>query len=236
MKNEKKYFKHCVNHALNDRFVLNKSRRDGLAEACVEEYHQHIKEGLNEKTARTKTLSSLNETMDEYYGASDLPKTGSAFALGVSVISLIVFVIQSLVGAFLHSVYPDFAILYPTLFFLSLALLIYVGCTYWRRKPIDYVVTGLLFVSLLIINLELVPHLYDLWVDSSLDLYWLNPFLLEYWKEDTEAVLAIFFDPTPIAVFLNLIGSIVFYILDYRKKQSKTPLVSSHGKTSPEEK
>lgn len=147
------------------------------------------------------------------------------------VISLIIFsysLLMFLIGLFIPDSLYVFGVLYPILMIIIIVISIYSLITNKKRTAIDYIITTILFVSVLSINIQDFIYFYRARTgDYFYSLYYNFPGLLEFnthWLVSVEPLkykienTIILFDPTLLCSALCAVISMVKYIL--KKKEN----------------
>ena len=195
-----------------------------LTDYCLEAYESNIKNNLSETEALAQAILSTKEAIKQSCSIYKR-KTPYGFSLSLSFAAFVISYLFFMVLSFDLAVYR---IMYPIFFIMASATLAYTGITYKKRKKLDFIIVGALFLSVLIINIEALLFMYKVRTNEiSYYLYYNFPGVLELTTSKLisscpnkyQLIKSItLFDPILIISFICLICSTIFTIIERRKK------------------
>ena len=152
------------------------------------------------------------------------------YSLLVSSIALVSALIVAVLRWLNTDVLTTFDVLYPIFALITLIYLIYTIATIRKRNLIDFIVAGILFISVLVITIQCFLHIYrpdtgNYYHELYYDFPWTLGFgtydlvSLETMKYEFSGTVNLF-DPTLISSLICFIVSIVMYIFE-KKKEAK---------------
>lgn len=127
-------------------------------------------------------------------------------------------------------VLTTFDVLYPIFALITLIYLIYTIATFIKRNIINFIVAGILFISVLVITIQCFLYLYRSDTGNYYhELYYDFPGILGFCTYDLVSLGAMeyefsgtvnLYDPTLISSLICFIVSLVMYIFE-KKKEAK---------------
>ena len=217
----------AIEKKLRQNGIYNKRLFKELSDSTYDEYLLNLELKKTEKESLLNALDSMNATIDSNYRTNKFNK--SRFSLFVSSIALIATLIIAIIGWLNTDILYIFNVIYPIFAFITLIYFIYVIVTYKKRSYLDFIVLGIIFISVLAITIQCFVYFYrSMTGNYYYELYYDFPGLLKYctyWLVSMEPInyelssTIFLFDPTLIASFVCFCLSLIMYLIEKRKKR-----------------
>ena len=217
-----------VEKELKEFGVYNRNTLKELVDSTYDEYLLNLE--LNKKEeALLSALDSMKTMVSSNYEKDKSNRF--KFSLFVSSIAFVVTLIIAIIGWLTINVLYTFSVIYPILAFIVLVYLIYVIATHKKRNYLDYIVLGIIFVSIITLIVECFIYFYRPRTgDYYYELYYEFPGLLRfctYWLTSMEPIryelskTTFLFDPTLIASFACFSLTLTMYLIEKKKNHFK---------------
>lgn len=100
------------------------------------------------------------EFRSEQESLNDKNSTDNRFSIKISMLFFVLCLLVSLIGAFVPDVLDVSSVIYPFYLLLSTCLVVFVIFTSKKRNIIDFIITGLIFFSVLSISVQCIAFFY----------------------------------------------------------------------------
>lgn len=205
-----------INSQLKNYKFSSENELNNIIDEYYDEYKKNFIKTKNKEDALNETLSSFN---NEYLLNANIKK--STFALLISMFYFLIEVIKSIIGMLIANPITEVSTINPILLVISIFVLIFLLVTYKKRTKVDFIIFILLFISIIVINIEGFVNFYGLTMDGvSYRLDYIFPGLLlwkQYFNGKFNSTITLF-DPTLIVSFICLITSLMIYIIESKKE------------------
>ena len=205
-----------INSQLKNYKFSSENELNNIIDEYYDEYKKNFIKTKNKEDALNETLSSFN---NEYLLNANIKK--STFALLISMFYFLIEVIKSIIGMLIANPITEVSTINPILLVISIFVLIFLLVTYKKRTKVDFIIFILLFISIIVINIEGFVNFYGLTMDGvSYRLDYIFPGLLlwkQYFNREFNSTITLF-DPTLIVSFICLITSLMIYIIESKKE------------------
>lgn len=219
----------AVEKELKEFGAYNKNILKELVDSTYDEYLLNLEFNKNEDEALLNALDSVKNMVSSNYEKDKSNRF--KFSLFVSFIAFVVTLIIAIIGWLTINVLYTFSVIYPILAFIALVYLIYLIVTHKKRNYLDYIVLGIIFVSIITIIAECFIYFYRPRTgDYYYELYYEFPGLLRYctyWLASMEPIryelskTTFLFDPTLIASFICFSLTLTMYLIEKKKNHFK---------------
>ena len=203
--------------------------QDILISSCMDEYQDNISMGIDKRDALKKSLIHLKQSIRNHY---DFPQSRNPYKLSLilSSTAFIVSIILLIFNIFINDLLYIVNKLYPLFLFLLIIVLIYARITSKKRSWLDFLISGILLIGIIIVNIEALIYFHKPRTTEFFNsLHYVFPGRLLFNRHqvisciDQDKILYTInlFDPTFIISFICLMISILFSIIDKKKKKQQ---------------
>lgn len=216
-----------VRNELKNRKIIDEKIVEEFTQTCFDDYNLSLENGESKNDALKSVFSALTETLD----SSNLLNHRSNpyhYSLVLSLVSFVVCFIIALIGWLCADVLDVYGVIYPLCLLAILIVLVFTIANYKKRNKVDFLIVTLIFIAVVIINIECFMFFYRARTGNFY--YSLNynfPGLLKFNRyvltssgqfkyEISETILL--FNQTLIVSLISLIISIIFNIIEKQRK------------------
>ncbi len=227
MKSDYEMIKKRVKNELKSRNFINKKTIEELSQSCFDDYKLSLENGISEEESLNYAITSLNETLDSYALTTSKPNKYQ-FSLMLSLILFAACYFVSMLGWLSPGFLGVTRVIYPLFFLTILIIFIYTIINYKKRNKLDFVIVTINFLAVLSITIQCFSYFYRARTgDFYYSLFYVFPGVLKFnrhvltslelFRYEIESTV-ILFDPTLLVSFFSLIISVVFNMIERRKK------------------
>lgn len=226
MKTEYQKIKKRVRNELKNYMVVDNKIVEELTQTCFEDYNLSLKNGKSKNDAFKHAISSLKDTLDSSNLLNKKVKK-YRYSLVLSLVSFTICIVIALIGWLCGDVLDVYGVIYPLCLVAILIVLLFTIANYKKRNIVDFLIVTLIFLSVVIINIECFMFFYRARTGNFY--YSLNynfPGLLKFNKHELTSLeqfkyeiskTILLFDPTLIVSLITLIISVIFNVIERRK-------------------
>lgn len=200
---------------------------DEFTESCLDDFNLALESGKTKVEAINQALTNLNDSL---IAANAMKVKIYKYKYSLIIVLIVFFesLVTSVIGWLVADVLSVLGVVYPILFLTSLVILIFGIVTFRKRNVLDFLISIVLFLASLSIFVECLLFFYRARTgDFYYSLFYTFPGILSLNRnvlvslepmkyELTSSILL--FDPTLVVSFLCLITSLVFNIVERRRK------------------
>lgn len=224
MTNEYEIIRKKVINILKNRGIVSNKNIDEYAQSCFDVYMLSLEKGLSKKDSLDVSILSLNKTLDSYSRNNNIIGSNK-YSLMLGMIAFVFCIIVSLIGLFVADVLSVYRVIYPIYLVITVGFLVFAISTYKKRNKLDFIITILIFLSVVVISIQCFMYFYRARTGNFY--YSLNYQFPGILKFNTHTIASleplkydisntiILFDPTLITSLFCLIISIAFDIKRY---------------------
>lgn len=227
MKTEYQMIKKRVKNELKNRGIIDKKIVEEFTQTCFDDYNLSLENGENKNDALKYAFSALMETLDSSNLLNHRPNPYH-YSLVLSLVSFVVCIVIAIIGWLCADVLDVYGVIYPLCLLAILIVLVFTIVNYKKRNKVDFLIVTLIFIAVVIINIECFMFFYRARTGNfyySLDYNF--PGLLKFnrhvltspgqFKNEISRTILLF-DPTLIVSLISLIISIIFNIIEKQRK------------------
>ena len=227
MKTEYQMIKKRVKNELKNRGIIDKKIIEEFTQTCFDDYNLSLENGESKEDALKSTFSSLTETLDSSNLLNHRPNPYH-YSLVLSLVSFVICIVIAIIGWLCADVLEVYGVIYPLCLLAILIVLVFTIANYKKRNKVDFLIVTLIFIAVVIINIECFMFFYRATTGNfyySLDYNF--PGLLKFnryvrtspgqFKYEISRTILLF-DQTLIVSLISLIISIIFNIIEKQRK------------------
>lgn len=227
MKTEYQMIKKRVKNELKNREIIDKKIIEEFTQICFDDYNLSLENGKSKNDAFKYAFSALIETLDST-NLLNHRAVPHHYSFVLSIVSFMVCIVIALIGWLCADVLDVYGVMYPLCLIAILIVLAITIANYKKCNKVDFLIVSLIFIAVVIINIECFMFFYRARTGnfyyslnySFLGLLKFNRHVLispEQFKYEISKTILLF-DPTLIVSLISLIISIIFNIIESRKK------------------
>lgn len=206
--------------------ISSNEEKENLIQSCIDEFQFNIKNGASEQVALKMMFQNLNNILKSNY--KEIRKSKFKYSFICSIVFLAIMLLIQILGSTVQNVLEIYKTIYPLLLITALGLFVYTFLTYKKRTKIDFIISSILLISILVINIQGFIFFYKIRTgDFFYSLYNTFPGLLEFNKHVLVSLspvkyeiskTIILFDPTFSVSMTCSTITLIFLIIEKKKR------------------